>query len=90
MLHYAGDKDLQKPFLNKHADTMPRVTLRYAIEHLDRGTRNPLFMPQEATLETCEEQVYRRAVSDQLAELSAVTIRKRRIARATPRLGVSS
>jgi predicted 3-demethylubiquinone-9 3-methyltransferase (glyoxalase superfamily)/3-methyladenine DNA glycosylase AlkD len=41
-LRYAGDKDLQKllSFLDQHADTMPRVALRYAIEHLDRGKRD--------------------------------------------------
>jgi 3-methyladenine DNA glycosylase AlkD len=34
----AGKKDVQKllGFLDHYAATMPRVTLRYAIEHLDK------------------------------------------------------
>jgi len=41
-LRYAGDKDLQKllSFLDKHAATMPRTALRYAIEHLDKKQRD--------------------------------------------------
>jgi len=41
-LRYAGDKDPQRllSFLNKHAATMPRTTLRYAIEHLDKEQRD--------------------------------------------------
>ena len=37
-LRYAGDKDRKKlvKFLDKHAPTMPRVTLRYALEHFDK------------------------------------------------------
>jgi len=40
-LRYAGDKDRQKllRFLDKHAATMPRTALRYAIKHLDREQR---------------------------------------------------
>jgi len=40
-LRYAGDKDPQKllGFLDKHAATMPRTALRYAIEHLDKKQR---------------------------------------------------
>ncbi len=36
-LRYAGDKDRKKllSFLDQYAATMPRVTLRYAIEHFD-------------------------------------------------------
>jgi len=41
MLRYAGDKDRQKllSFLDKHAAIMPRVALRYTIEHLDKERR---------------------------------------------------
>lgn len=40
-LRFAGDKDRQRlrRFLDKHAATMPRVTLRYATEHFDRKLR---------------------------------------------------
>ncbi|MDX2029703.1 MAG: DNA alkylation repair protein [Blastocatellia bacterium] len=38
----AGKKDRQKllDFLDRHAATMPRVALRYAIEHLDKKRRD--------------------------------------------------
>jgi 3-methyladenine DNA glycosylase AlkD len=38
----AGKRDRQRllSFLNKHATTMPRVALRYAIEHLDKKQRD--------------------------------------------------
>lgn len=41
-LREAGKKDRQKllDFLDKHAATMPRTALRYAIEHLDKKLRN--------------------------------------------------
>jgi 3-methyladenine DNA glycosylase AlkD len=41
MLRAAGDVDRQQllRFLDKHAPTMPRTTLRYAIEHLDKKQR---------------------------------------------------
>ena len=41
-LRFAGDKDPTKlvKFLDKHAATMPRVTLRYALEHFDKKQRD--------------------------------------------------
>jgi len=41
-LRFAGDKDRKKllDFLDKHAATMPRVTLRYATEHFDKKQRD--------------------------------------------------
>jgi 3-methyladenine DNA glycosylase AlkD len=40
-LRFAGDKDRQQliSFLDKHAASMPRVTLRYALEHFDKIQR---------------------------------------------------
>jgi len=40
-LRFAGDKDRQQliQFLDRHAATMPRTTLRYAIEHFDKKQR---------------------------------------------------
>jgi len=42
MLRAAGDSDRQKllAFLDKHAASMPRVTLRYATEHFDKQQRD--------------------------------------------------
>lgn len=41
-LRAAGEKDRQRllSFLDRHAATMPRIALRYAIEHLDRKKRD--------------------------------------------------
>jgi 3-methyladenine DNA glycosylase AlkD len=41
-LRFAGDKDRKRLllFLDKHASTMPRVTLRYATEHFDKKLRD--------------------------------------------------
>jgi 3-methyladenine DNA glycosylase AlkD len=41
-LRYAGDKDRQRllSFLDKYAASMPRTTLRYATEHLDKKQRD--------------------------------------------------
>lgn len=41
-LRFAGDKDRGQllRFLDKHAATMPRVTLRYATEHFDKNQRD--------------------------------------------------
>ena len=41
-LRFAGDKDRQRliEFLDEHAATMPRVTLRYATEHFDKKQRD--------------------------------------------------
>lgn len=42
MLRFAGDKEPQKllEFLDKHAATMPRTTLRYSIEKLDKKKKD--------------------------------------------------
>ena len=41
-LRFAGDKDRKKliSFLDKYAATMPRTTLRYALEHFDKKQRD--------------------------------------------------
>jgi len=41
-LRFEGDKDRQQlmNFLDKHAASMPRVTLRYALEHFDKPQRD--------------------------------------------------
>jgi 3-methyladenine DNA glycosylase AlkD len=41
-LRFAGDKERQQllHFLDKHAASMPRVTLRYATEHFDKKLRD--------------------------------------------------
>ena len=49
-LRFAGDKDRPQliNFLDKHAASMPRVTLRYALEHFDKTTARPLLGYEEA------------------------------------------
>jgi 3-methyladenine DNA glycosylase AlkD len=41
-LRFAGDKDRSKlvSFLDKYASTMPRITLRYALEHFEKKSRD--------------------------------------------------
>jgi 3-methyladenine DNA glycosylase AlkD len=41
-LRFAGDKDREQllRFLDKHAVSMPRVTLRYATEHFEKKHRD--------------------------------------------------
>jgi 3-methyladenine DNA glycosylase AlkD len=41
MLRYAGDKNREAlvEFLEKHAATIPRTALRYALEHFDKKKR---------------------------------------------------
>jgi 3-methyladenine DNA glycosylase AlkD len=41
-LRFAGDKDRPRlvSFLDQYAASMPRVTLRYAIEHFDKNQRD--------------------------------------------------
>jgi 3-methyladenine DNA glycosylase AlkD len=41
VLRFAGDKDEARlvTFLERHGATMPRVMLRYAIEHFDKDER---------------------------------------------------
>jgi len=51
-LRFAGDKDRNQllRFLDKHAATMPRTTLRYATEHFDKKLRDHyLNMKKEKT-----------------------------------------
>jgi len=44
-LRFAGDKDRQRltQFFEKYAASMPRTTLRYALEHFDKKQRD-VFM----------------------------------------------
>lgn len=51
MLRIAGDIDHQKllDFLDEHAATMPRITLRYATEHLDKTLRARYVRTRKAT-----------------------------------------
>src|SRR5258706_488346 len=49
-LRFAGDKDRQQlvKFLNKYAATMPRTTLRYALEHFDKKQRDHYLKMKKA------------------------------------------
>jgi 3-methyladenine DNA glycosylase AlkD len=49
-LREAGKKDRQRllAFLDKHAPTMPRTALRYAIEHLDQAQREHYLKLKQA------------------------------------------
>jgi 3-methyladenine DNA glycosylase AlkD len=49
-LRFAGDKDRKGllEFLDKHASTMPRVTLRYATEHFDKKLREKYLKMKKA------------------------------------------
>jgi hypothetical protein len=49
-LREAGKKDRKRllSFLDKHAATMPRVALRYAIEHLDKNQRDHYLSMKKA------------------------------------------
>lgn len=50
-IRVAGQKDKQQllNFLDRHAATMPRTTLRYAIEKLDKKTKDHYLNLQKAT-----------------------------------------
>ncbi|MBC8065500.1 MAG: DNA alkylation repair protein [Chlorobia bacterium] len=52
MLRAAGDRDRPRllAFLDKHAATMPRTVLRYAIEHLDNEQREHYLKLRQAAL----------------------------------------
>jgi 3-methyladenine DNA glycosylase AlkD len=49
-LRFAGDKDRHRlvRFIDRHATTMPRVTLRYATEHFDKKLRQKFLMLKKA------------------------------------------
>jgi 3-methyladenine DNA glycosylase AlkD len=49
-LRFAGDKDRKKLvlFLDRYAATMPRVTLRYALEHFDKKQRERYMKMKKA------------------------------------------
>ena len=51
-LRFAGDKDRAGllRFLDKHAATMPRVTLRYATEHFDKNLRGHYLNIKKASV----------------------------------------
>lgn len=54
-LRWAGDKDPRSlvAFLEKHAATMPRVALRYAIEHFD-AERRAYYLAMKGSLTSSE------------------------------------
>ncbi len=46
------DKQILVKFLDEYAATMPRTTLRYAIEHFDLATRQKYLKAKESTIKT--------------------------------------
>jgi 3-methyladenine DNA glycosylase AlkD len=63
-LREAGKKDRQRllSFLDKHAATMPRTALRYAIEHLDKEQRAH-YLSTKKSVEAGRNQAGRRGAS---------------------------
>jgi 3-methyladenine DNA glycosylase AlkD len=58
-LRYAGDKDRERlvSFLNQYAPAMPRVTLRYAVEHFESEQRKHYLGVKKAKRENKDEKL---------------------------------